>query len=93
MLRRPGSNPGSGTRKDGIVFKPGDLIIGIAGNPYGITGPNSICEVIEYGEPVRGDVCIIVRYLGKRGEKLDMQSHRTFPVLPEWFRKYSAKMK
>lgn len=74
------------------MFEVGDLIIGIAGNPYGITGPNSICKVIEYGEPVRGDVCIIVRYLGKRGGKLDMQSRRTFPVLPEWFRKYSAKM-
>ena len=75
------------------MFEIGDLIIGITGNPYGITGPNSICKVVEYGELIRDDMYIVVRYLGKRGEKLDMQSRRTFPVLPEWFRKYSAKMK
>ena len=75
------------------MFEIGDLIIGITGNPYGITGPNSICKVVEYGERVRDDAYIVVRYLGKRGEKLDMQSYRMFPVLPEWFRKYSAKMK
>ena len=75
------------------MFKPGDLIIGIEGNPYGITGPNSICRVIEYRKLRDNDRHIVVIYLGKRGQELDMQIDMIFPVLPEWFRKYSAKMK
>ena len=75
------------------MFVAGDLIIGIAGNPYGITGPNSICKVVKYERLARGDMYVVVRYLGKHGEKLDRQGDRMFPVLPKWFRKYSVKMK